>query len=51
MVFTLHRSAIVESIRLSVSTKTLVGKHPAEGAHLVRMLRGIVEGLAAEVPA
>ena len=42
---------IVESIRLSVPTRMLKGKHPAEDADLVRTLRGIVEDLAAEVSA
>ncbi|ODQ93636.1 NAD(P)H-dependent oxidoreductase [Mycolicibacterium holsaticum] len=42
---------IVESIRLSVPTRMLEGKHPAEDADLVRTLRGIVEDLAAEVSA
>ncbi|MGE2690491.1 NADPH-dependent FMN reductase [Mycolicibacterium pulveris] len=41
---------VIESITLSVPTKTLDGKHPAEIADLVRTLRGVVGDLTAEVP-
>lgn len=42
---------VVDSISLSAPTKSLDGKNPAENTELVRMLRGVVESLAAEVPA
>jgi NAD(P)H-dependent FMN reductase len=47
--FGIAGSRIVESIALSIPTKSLDGKHPEESAEVVGKLREVVEKLVAEV--